>query len=197
MYNRSKHCNHSQIIDTRTTPIQSHIPSLLSSYVFVNDINENVSTMATSALLDADFGSESEDDNFNPAPADVSDNDAIGESDTEDAVRSNGYPSEQPRPANQGVGHERDEKHGEQSRRRSRDDGNSENVNGAHDVNGDGETGTGVGDRDVDDEEEEEDEDEEDEDDDEEAVSVSWRSTKVCKCITDRANCTYGVGTSA
>lgn len=29
----------------------------------------------TSALLDQDFGSESEDDNFNPAPADDSDGD--------------------------------------------------------------------------------------------------------------------------
>lgn len=30
--------------------------------------------MSTNALLDHDFGSESEDDNFNPAPADQSDN---------------------------------------------------------------------------------------------------------------------------
>jgi len=138
--------------------------------------------MATSALLDADFGSESEDDNFNPAPADVSDNDAIGESDTEDAVRSNGHPSEQPQPTIQGDG--RVEKNGpgvkqngEQSRRRSRDDGGSEDIDGARNVNGHGDNGTGAGDRDGDDEEEEEDEDDEDDDDDEEAVSVSWDRT--------------------
>jgi transcription elongation factor SPT5 len=35
---------------------------------------------SSAALLDQDFGSESEDDNFNPAPADDSDNDAAGES---------------------------------------------------------------------------------------------------------------------
>lgn len=32
--------------------------------------------MSSAALLDQDFGSESEDDNFNPAPADDSDNEA-------------------------------------------------------------------------------------------------------------------------
>ncbi|KAL8841142.1 MAG: hypothetical protein Q9176_003483 [Flavoplaca citrina] len=37
--------------------------------------------MSTGALLDQDFGSESEDDNFNPAPADESDNEVAGESD--------------------------------------------------------------------------------------------------------------------
>ncbi len=35
---------------------------------------------SSAALLDQDFGSESEDDNFNPAPADDSDNEAAGES---------------------------------------------------------------------------------------------------------------------
>lgn len=38
---------------------------------------------SSAALLDQDFGSESEDDNFNPAPADDSDNDAAGESDAD------------------------------------------------------------------------------------------------------------------
>ena len=37
--------------------------------------------MSSAALLDQDFGSESEDDNFNPAPAEGSDNDAAGNSD--------------------------------------------------------------------------------------------------------------------
>ena len=40
-----------------------------------------LNTMSTGALLDQDFGSESEDDNFNPAPADESDNEVAGESD--------------------------------------------------------------------------------------------------------------------
>lgn len=38
---------------------------------------------SSAALLDQDFGSESEDDNFNPAPAEDSDNDAAGESDAD------------------------------------------------------------------------------------------------------------------
>ncbi|MCJ1464312.1 transcription elongation factor spt5 [Pseudocyphellaria aurata] len=37
--------------------------------------------MSTASFLHADFGSESEDDNFNPAPADDSDNEAAGDSD--------------------------------------------------------------------------------------------------------------------
>lgn len=37
--------------------------------------------MSTGALLDQDFGSESEDDNFNPAPADESDNEVAANSD--------------------------------------------------------------------------------------------------------------------
>ncbi len=39
--------------------------------------------MSSAALLDQDFGSESEDENFNPAPADESDNEAAGDSDAE------------------------------------------------------------------------------------------------------------------
>ena len=39
--------------------------------------------MSSAALLNQDFGSESEDDNFNPAPADDSDNEAAGNSDDE------------------------------------------------------------------------------------------------------------------
>lgn len=142
--------------------------------------------MATSSLLEPDFESESEDDNFNPAPADVSDNDAIGESDTEDVVRPGGTSSEPPRRTIQGDGHGRDEsldpgvkQNGELSRRRSRDDGSGENADDSHDVNGRGENGTGIGDRDVDDEDDEEDEDDEDDEDDEEAVSVGWHHTQL------------------
>ena len=38
-------------------------------------------------LLDTDFGSESEDDNFNPAPAVGSDDEGQGDSDNEEAVK--------------------------------------------------------------------------------------------------------------
>lgn len=40
-----------------------------------------IDTMSTGALLDQDLGSGSEDDNFNPAPADESDNEGAGDSD--------------------------------------------------------------------------------------------------------------------
>ena len=47
------------------------------------DVVAIVGKMSTDALLDQDFGSESEDDNFNPAPADESDNEVPGDSDHE------------------------------------------------------------------------------------------------------------------
>ncbi|KAI4250157.1 MAG: hypothetical protein L6R40_000329 [Gallowayella cf. fulva] len=40
--------------------------------------------MSAAKILDQDFGSESEDDNFNPAPADDSDNEVAADSDTEE-----------------------------------------------------------------------------------------------------------------
>ena len=40
------------------------------------------------SLLEQDFGSESEDDNFNPAPAGDSDNDAAGESEDEANIKT-------------------------------------------------------------------------------------------------------------
>ena len=52
-------------------------------------------------LLDTDFGSESEDDNFNPAPAFGSDDEAAEDSDTEETARpktngANGTHTRQP-----------------------------------------------------------------------------------------------------
>ncbi|KAL8762491.1 MAG: hypothetical protein Q9184_001526 [Pyrenodesmia sp. 2 TL-2023] len=44
--------------------------------------------MSTNALLDQDFGSESEDDNFNPAPAEQSDNEDAVEPDAENGLDS-------------------------------------------------------------------------------------------------------------
>lgn len=44
---------------------------------------------SSAALLGQDFGSESEDENFNPAPADESDNEAAGDSDAEVNIEPN------------------------------------------------------------------------------------------------------------
>ena len=78
------------------TPRQEYYPtfSLICSCIPVACSTSNIdltgdlehsrlflSTMATGALLDQDFGSESEDDNFNPAPAEESDNDVAADSD--------------------------------------------------------------------------------------------------------------------
>ena len=54
-------------------------------------------------LLDTDFGSESEDDNFNPAPAVGSDDEGQGDSDNEEIVkqRTNGASTAR-QPTNQG-----------------------------------------------------------------------------------------------
>ncbi len=145
--------------------------------------------MATAALLDADFGSESEDDNFNPPPADVSDNDAAGDSDAEGTVKSREDPNEQSRRSMFQDGYDGDEdgvskkrQDEEQNRRRSRDvkvNGNVEED--AQDIVGVyGENGVGDGDED-------EEDDEEDEDEDEEAVSVSWVSAwAFARCIAPR-----------
>lgn len=52
---------------------------------------------SSTALLEQDFGSESEDDNFNPAPADESDNDAAGESDADSNAKKSTHTTEQKR----------------------------------------------------------------------------------------------------
>lgn len=44
--------------------------------------------MSSAALLDADFGSESEDDNFNPAPADDSEIEDVGDFNDEVGLKS-------------------------------------------------------------------------------------------------------------
>ena len=45
--------------------------------------------MSSAALLEADFGSESEDDNFNPAPADDSEVEEVGDFNDEVGLKSN------------------------------------------------------------------------------------------------------------
>lgn len=52
---------------------------------------------SSAALLGQDFGSESEDDNFNPAPAEDSDNDAAGESDADSNAKRPTHSTEQKR----------------------------------------------------------------------------------------------------
>lgn len=45
--------------------------------------------MSSNAILNQDFGSESEDDNFNPAPADESDNEINGDADARLGINAN------------------------------------------------------------------------------------------------------------
>jgi len=97
-------------------------------------------------VLDQDFGSESEDDNFNPAPADESDNEGEADTKVSSKVATNGT---------------------ERRRSSGGDEGSPDNprgnVNGNHDDHGN-EDVDGAGDGDE--------EDEEDEDDDEIIVGV-------------------------
>ena len=114
--------------------------------------------MSSADFLNQDFGSESEDDNFNPAPAGDSDNDAAGDSDGELNVTTkvNGT-SQRKRPLGQRNAGEEDE-----------------------DIKDDGiEDADGVGDEDDDEDEEEEDEDEE------EAISVRGFTTIVVRPKAD------------
>lgn len=121
--------------------------------------------MATN-LLDTDFGSESEDDNFNPAPAVGSDDEGLDASDGEEVVKpkSNGATSSR----------KLDESNGHQSNRTSVQ--NRSGANGDLDADEDDEDGDADdADGNLDggpDDEEEEDEDDEDEED---AVTVSTK----------------------
>lgn len=130
--------------------------------------------MSSAALLDQDFGSESEDDNFNPAPAEESDNDAAEDPEDDVNVKSNGDHSRR-RPSAQHAsdedGHEDEEipqrsaagsVNGRQSNRHGSLGPKSED---GENIKQDQDPGTGGG---VDDEDEED--EEEDEDDD--AISV-------------------------
>lgn len=117
-------------------------------------------------LLDTDFGSESEDDSFNPAPAVGSDDEGLDASDVEQVVKPkvNGATSS----------HNLDEMNGHQSNGAS-----AQSRGGAYgdldadeedDEDGDADNADGNLDGGPDDEEEDEDEDDEDEED---AVTVS------------------------
>ena len=52
--------------------------------------------MSSATLLDQTFDSESEDDNFNPAPAEDSDNDAAGDFDNHENTAMNGDQNRRP-----------------------------------------------------------------------------------------------------
>ena len=122
--------------------------------------------MSSAALLDQDFGSESEDDNFNPAPAEDSDNEAAGDSEAELSSKPT--------------------KNGAEQRRQStvKDDEDGENTKGTPPVKGNGlqkngRRGSGDGEEDEEDGDEsgsedlngaDYDDDEEDEEDEEAVV---------------------------
>ena len=123
--------------------------------------------MASTDLLDQGFGSESEDDNFNPAPAEDSENEAAGDSEAENHRNSkqNGTHLQSRALAANDVKDEDDED--------IRD--STEKVDGAERQNGPLEDEEGGDDDDVDGEardEEEEEEDDDDDEDEEEVVSV-------------------------
>lgn len=126
--------------------------------------------MTSAALLDQDFGSESEDDNFNPAPADDSDNDAAGESDNEVTERPRTNGSEQTRRSTRDEGRNEDDQGDTSARpKEQHSNGRSGGIGGAaEDDDAVGEDdddikANGAGEDDEDDEEDEEDEDDEDE----------------------------------
>lgn len=140
--------------------------------------------MSTASLLHTDDGSESEEDNFNPAPADDSDNEAAGGSDDELNSRPNQNNADQRHRASD------DDRNGGKDRRITKDApqrngnqvnddvGEDEGENGADGLNdSDPDIGNGAG---GDDEEDEDDED--DEEDEEEDISVCQRQV-ICGAV--------------
>ena len=131
--------------------------------------------MSSAALLDADFGSESEDDNFNPAPASESDNEGAGDSNDELSSKQNGNDTDQRRRTS-GDERNRSKDHGP-TKGTSQRNGNlaSGQIGDEADENGDAaldgsdaENGNGA----AGDEEDDEDEDDDDDEDEEEDISV-------------------------
>lgn len=130
-----------------------------------------------SNLLDADFGSESEDDNFNPAPAVGSDDEVPGDSDNEVTVNAhtNGNKtSRQPKNS------DADEPIVEQSGGAINNGTNG--TNGDADDDGNDLEADGLDDIDngIDDEDEDEEDDEDDEEEGAVTVSLSRNSSRVC-----------------
>lgn len=129
--------------------------------------------MSSAALLDQDLGSDSEDDNFNPAPAVESDNDAAGNSDDDEGAipRVNGD-QDQRRPSKQRVGDEQVDGTRVLSERAN---GRGAAVNGSGEPKEEDDEDAEpkrLGGLDGAAEDDDEDEEEEDEEDEEEAISV-------------------------
>ena len=123
----------------------------------------------SAALLEQDFGSESEDDNFNPAPADESDNEAGGDSETE--------PSSKPITSNIERGRRSSAEHAGRVRSPEQEQ-NVEDEDEGDDLNG-------VGDQ----EDEDDDEDEDEDEDEDDAITVR------CSVPGSRTSLTGIVGT--
>lgn len=125
--------------------------------------------MMSAALLEQDFGSESEDDNFNPAPADESDNEAGGDSDTEPNSKPITNSTDRGRRSSaENTGRVKSPEH----------EPNVEDEDEGDDVNG-------VGDQ----EDEDDDEDEDEEEDEDDAITVR------CSVPVTRTSLTHVVGT--
>ena len=133
-------------------------------------------------LLNTDFGSESEDDNFNPAPAVGSDDDGVEESDMEglQKPKTNGttysrYSPTQEKHSDDGVEDQGSAKNGRTSNTMKSSKAEDE---GADDEDNEADVADEVKGVDRKRDQNEEDEDEEDDEDDEDAVSVcsSYRS---------------------
>lgn len=142
--------------------------------------------MSTASFLNDNLGSESEDENFNPAPADDSDNEAAGDSDDELNARPNQNSADQRhRPSD-------DDRNGGKDHRATKDTpqrngnkgsdgvGEDDGDNGADGLNdSDPDIGNGAG---GEEEEEEDDEDDEEDEDEEEDISVC-QSPVICGAV--------------
>lgn len=124
--------------------------------------------MATN-LLDTDFGSESEDDNFNPAPAVGSDDEGLDASDGEEAVKPKSNGATSSRKLDESNGHQ---SNGTSVQIRSGANGDLD-ADEEDDEDGDADDADGNLDGGPDDEEEEE--EDEDDEDEEDAVTVSTK----------------------
>lgn len=132
--------------------------------------------MSSAALLDQDFGSDSGDDNFNPAPAGDSENDAAGDSEDDRNVtrKVNSAQGRRRSPAGE-TGYDGEEDviqrsplngvNGKQSNRPDSREPKDEEDEGAKQTDGRGLDGAA-------DDDEDEEEDEEEEEEEEEAISV-------------------------
>lgn len=124
--------------------------------------------MSSAALLDADFGSESEDDNFNPAPADDSEIEDVGDFNDEVGLKSEEKGVDQKQAA---FGNDDSNATKDAPQRNGYPDPGEKAEDGQNDSDQD--IGNAAG---GDDEDEEDPEDDEDDDEDDEPVQNSHRT---------------------